>query len=132
MYITPIGDEETPDGDNIYLEDLPLDLILDTYGIDLYKDEYKRRFLKKPNMNIFKNIAHENLRVEQPNRQDSIPVFGLRKTESIQQQVVGQIKEAADKIDNLDDLSDYQSKDDDELHRSHDIDSSGKLPLFHV
>lgn len=42
MYITSTGDGETPGGDHEYLNDIPIDMILDNYDIaDLYTDEYK-------------------------------------------------------------------------------------------
>lgn len=99
---TPTGNEDTPNGNEIYLEDLPLDYILDQYGIEMYKDEYKHRFSRKPNMDIFRNIAHENFKEKKVKQeQESIPIFGLRKTESIQENAYSQINNGMDKISNL-------------------------------
>lgn len=43
VYITP-NDPGEPDGENNYFHDMPMDMILETYGVDAYAQEYRNRF----------------------------------------------------------------------------------------
>lgn len=70
IYITPIGyDEETPDGGKrVNIQDMPLDMVFDNYGPELYVEEYQKRFSDKPNIDIFKKGPAYQQRMTVENR----------------------------------------------------------------
>ena len=55
IYVTP-NTEEMPDGGvKKYIQDMPVDMVFERYGVDIYAEEYVRRFKrKKHNVDIFK------------------------------------------------------------------------------
>lgn len=108
MYITPTGDDVTPDGESKFLQDIPIDMILDNYGMEVYMKEYKRRFGRKPNMGIFKNSVYNDA-MNEGGRDTNFLVPGCRRTESLAKIGNSIIKDGSKDLDRIKDISQYQS-----------------------